>query len=178
MTCCDRTHTGTLRPPHSGATRKALFGASDPKGQLAARTRVGATLETPNFYPYMSGRDNLRVAATIKGVGNDRIDECRRLDDGDRVMSRFAELLRIEFIKARKRPALWLTLGVFIFFTVVTVLPNLMRALQGGGPGPPFALPWIWRAVLQPPINMGPFFLAAAMILLFACSSTSWWRTW
>ena len=47
----------------------ALFGASDPRGHLAARTRVGATLETPNFYPYMSGRDNLRVAATIKGVG-------------------------------------------------------------------------------------------------------------
>ena len=54
----------------------ALFGASDAKGHLAARARVGATLETPNFYPYMSGRDNLRVAATIKGVGNDRIDEC------------------------------------------------------------------------------------------------------
>ena len=54
----------------------ALFGATDVKGQLAARARVGATLETPNFYPYMSGRDNLRVAATIKGVGNERIDEC------------------------------------------------------------------------------------------------------
>ena len=83
-------------------------------------------------------------------------------------MKRLGKLLRIEYIKARKRPALWLTLGVFIFFTVVTVLPNLMRALQGGGPGPPFALPWIWRGVLQPPINMGPFFLGAAMILLFA----------
>ena len=83
-------------------------------------------------------------------------------------MSRPGTLLRIEFIKARKRPALWLTLGVFIFFTVVTVLPSLMRAMQGGGPGPPFALPWIWRSVLQPPINMGPFFLGAALILLFA----------
>ena len=83
-------------------------------------------------------------------------------------MSRPGTLLRIEFIKARKRPALWLTLGVFVFFTVVTVLPSLMRAMQGGGPGPPFALPWIWRGVLQPPINMGPFFIGAAMILLFA----------
>lgn len=83
-------------------------------------------------------------------------------------MSRPGTLLRIEFIKARKRPALWLTLGVFVFFTVVTLLPSLMRAMQGGGPGPPFALPWIWRGVLQPPINMGPFFLGAAMILLFA----------
>ena len=83
-------------------------------------------------------------------------------------MSRPGMLLRIEFIKARRRPALWLTLGVFIFFTVVTILPNLMRAMAGGGAGPPFALPWIWRGVLQPPINMGPFFLGAAMILLFA----------
>ena len=83
-------------------------------------------------------------------------------------MSRLGKLLRIEFIKARKRPALWITLGVFTFFTVVTVLPNLFRAMAGGGPGPPFALPWIWRGVLQPPINMGPFFLGAAMILLFA----------
>lgn len=54
----------------------SLFGASDSKGQLAARARVGATLETPNFYPYLSGRDNLRIAGTIKGVGDARIDEC------------------------------------------------------------------------------------------------------
>ncbi|HEX6135221.1 MAG TPA: ABC transporter ATP-binding protein [Longimicrobiales bacterium] len=31
-----------------------------------ARRRIGATLETPNFYPYLSGRDNLRVVAKIK----------------------------------------------------------------------------------------------------------------
>ncbi|MCY4574391.1 MAG: ABC transporter permease [Gemmatimonadetes bacterium] len=83
-------------------------------------------------------------------------------------MSRLGHLLRIEVIKARKRPALWITLGVFAFFTVAAVMPSLMRAMQGGGPGPPFALPWIWRAVLQPPINMGPFFIGVAMILLFA----------
>ena len=53
-----------------------LFGASDPKGILAARSRVGATLETPNFYPYMSGRDNLRITATLKGVDRPRIEEC------------------------------------------------------------------------------------------------------
>ena len=63
--------------PTGGGFR--LFGASDARGHLAARARVGATLETPNFYPYMSGRDNLLVAATIKGVGNDRIDECLEL---------------------------------------------------------------------------------------------------
>lgn len=83
-------------------------------------------------------------------------------------MKRTGTLLRIEYIKARKRPALWITLGVFTFLTAVTILPNVLRAMEGGGQGPPFALPWIWRGVLQPPINFGPFFLAASMILLFA----------
>ena len=67
-----------------------LFGASDPKGLLAARSRVGATLETPNFYPYMSGRDNLRIAAAIKGVGRPRIEECLELVGlADRAKHRF-----------------------------------------------------------------------------------------
>ena len=58
------------------AGRFRLFGAGAPRELLAARARVGATLETPNFYPYLSGRDNLRIAATIKGVGKERIEEC------------------------------------------------------------------------------------------------------
>ena len=57
------------------AGRFRLFGAGAPRELLAARAKVGATLETPNFYPYLSGRDNLRIAATIKGVGDERIDE-------------------------------------------------------------------------------------------------------
>lgn len=56
-----------------------LFGASDSKGLLAARLRVGATLETPNFYPYMSGRDNLRITAAIKRVDRPRIEQCLEL---------------------------------------------------------------------------------------------------
>ena len=67
-----------------------LFGASGPKALLAARSRVGATLETPNFYPYLSGRDNLRVAAAIKGVGRARIEECLELVGlADRAKHRF-----------------------------------------------------------------------------------------
>ena len=67
-----------------------LFGASDPKAILAARSRVGATLETPNFYPYMSGRDNLRVAAAVKGVNRQRIEDCLELVGlGDRAKHRF-----------------------------------------------------------------------------------------
>ena len=63
--------------PTAGSFR--LFGASEPRDLLAARARVGATLETPNFYPYLSGRDNLRIVATIKGVESDRIEECLEL---------------------------------------------------------------------------------------------------
>ena len=64
---------GIIKP--TGGTFR-LFGAGAPRDLLAARARVGATLETPNFYPYLSGRDNLRIAATIKGVGKARIEEC------------------------------------------------------------------------------------------------------
>lgn len=41
----------------------------------AARKRIGATLETPNFYPYLSGYDNLRIVAKIKGIGEARVQE-------------------------------------------------------------------------------------------------------
>ncbi len=60
--------------PTAGSFR--LFGAGAPRDLLTARARVGATLETPNFYPYLSGRDNLRIAAAIKGIGKARIEEC------------------------------------------------------------------------------------------------------
>ena len=74
--------------PTGGSFR--LFGASEPRDLVAARARVGATLETPNFYPYMSGRDNLRVAAAVKGVGRPRIEECLELVGlADRAGDRF-----------------------------------------------------------------------------------------
>lgn len=37
------------------------------------RQRIGTLLETPNFYHYLSGEKNLRVAAAIKGKGTDDI---------------------------------------------------------------------------------------------------------
>lgn len=74
--------------PTSGSFR--LFGASSPGDLLAARSRVGATLEMPNFYPYLSGRDNLRIAARVKGVDGRRIDECLELVGlADRAKDRF-----------------------------------------------------------------------------------------
>ena len=43
-----------------------LFGGRSASDLHAARRRIGATLETPNFYPYLSGRDNLRIVANVK----------------------------------------------------------------------------------------------------------------
>lgn len=38
------------------------------------RKRIGALLEQPNFYPYLSGEQNLKVVAKIKGVDENSID--------------------------------------------------------------------------------------------------------
>lgn len=38
------------------------------------RKQIGTLLETPNFYHYLSGEKNLKIAAHIKGKGFDEID--------------------------------------------------------------------------------------------------------
>lgn len=43
-----------------------------------ARKRIGAILETPNFYPYLSAVDNLKIVCDIKEVNYERIDEVLR----------------------------------------------------------------------------------------------------
>jgi len=40
-----------------------------------ALKKVGAIIEHPNFYPYMTAHQNLKLVCKIKGVGFDRIDE-------------------------------------------------------------------------------------------------------
>jgi ABC-2 type transport system ATP-binding protein len=40
-----------------------------------ALKKVGAIIESPNFYPSMSAEDNLKLVCKIKGVGYSRIDE-------------------------------------------------------------------------------------------------------
>lgn len=66
--------------PTSGAI--SLFGAdqSDPDARRQALRRVGAVVEQPAFYPYLSGRENLRGVATFAGLAGtpavrDRIEE-------------------------------------------------------------------------------------------------------
>jgi ABC-type multidrug transport system ATPase subunit len=45
-----------------------------PPGSPLALARTGALIESPGFYPYLSGRDNLRVAARYAGVGDRRVE--------------------------------------------------------------------------------------------------------
>lgn len=61
--------------PTSGSFR--LFGNEGPRDVLAARQRIGATLEYPNFYPYLTCRQNLELVARVKG---------RNATDVDRVL--------------------------------------------------------------------------------------------
>jgi ABC-2 type transport system ATP-binding protein len=64
--------TGLVRPT-SGAME--LFGTSYDRGP-AARAQMGALIETPAFYEYMSARKNLEVLAkTQGGVPHGRIDD-------------------------------------------------------------------------------------------------------
>jgi ABC-type multidrug transport system ATPase subunit len=49
-----------------------LFFGAPPTASM--RRQIGTLLETPNFYHYLSGERNLRIAAEIKGKGLDQID--------------------------------------------------------------------------------------------------------
>lgn len=40
----------------------------DQEDQDQARLKIGALLETPNFYPYLNAIDNLKIIARIKGI--------------------------------------------------------------------------------------------------------------
>jgi ABC-2 type transport system ATP-binding protein len=40
-----------------------------------ALKKVGAIIERPNFYPYMTAVQNLELVCKIKGVANDKVDE-------------------------------------------------------------------------------------------------------
>lgn len=45
------------------------------EGNAAQRKKIGTLLETPNFYHYLSGEKNLKIAARIKGRGEEDIDK-------------------------------------------------------------------------------------------------------
>lgn len=56
--------------PTSGSYQ--FFGKSP---DADTRKQIGTLLETPNFYHYLSGERNLRIAAEIKQKGQDQIDD-------------------------------------------------------------------------------------------------------
>ncbi|MGH3944873.1 MAG: ABC transporter ATP-binding protein [Pseudonocardiaceae bacterium] len=60
---------GLIRP--TGGTA-AVFGY--PPGDPRGLARLGAMVETPAFYPYLSGRDNLRVLARYCQVAEPQVD--------------------------------------------------------------------------------------------------------
>jgi ABC-2 type transport system ATP-binding protein len=77
---------GLVRPT---AGSVSVFGR--PPGDAAGLARVGALVEGPAFYPYLSGRDNLRVVAQYAGAPAARIGEVLlTVDLGDRSRDKFA----------------------------------------------------------------------------------------
>lgn len=82
------TLLGLIRPT-AGSIR--LFGTEINGSIDQAVRRIGAIMETPAFYPYLSGRDNLRYFQGI--AGSDGPDEIERLLDlvglTDRADARF-----------------------------------------------------------------------------------------
>jgi ABC-2 type transport system ATP-binding protein len=60
---------GLVRPTSGDA---AVLGAKP--GSPEGLARIGAMIEAPAFYPYLSGRDNLRVLARYAGVAEDRVE--------------------------------------------------------------------------------------------------------
>jgi len=60
---------GLIRPT-SGSAQVAEHRPGEPAG-LA---RIGSLVESPAFYPYLSGRENLKVVADYAGLPHDRVD--------------------------------------------------------------------------------------------------------
>jgi ABC-2 type transport system ATP-binding protein len=80
-----RMLVGLVRPD-SGSARVAGHGPGKPAG-LA---RIGSLIEYAAFYPYLSGRDNLKLVADCAGVPHGRIEEALRdVDLHDSASRRF-----------------------------------------------------------------------------------------
>ncbi|TDC81714.1 ATP-binding cassette domain-containing protein [Actinomadura sp. 7K507] len=76
---------GLIRP--TGGTATVL---GRPAGTAAVNRRVGALIEGPGFYPYLSGRDNLRVLARYRRLGDDDVSRAlERVDLAGRAADDF-----------------------------------------------------------------------------------------
>lgn len=65
---------GLIRPT---AGRVVIFGMDTVYQLPAILSRVGAIVETPVFYPYLSGRDNLLAVAAASGMQSGRVNRHR-----------------------------------------------------------------------------------------------------
>ncbi len=81
---------GLVRPT---AGRVELFGQSANQHRWSAMRRIGAIIESPSFYPYLSGRDNLRIEArALGGISAGRIEAVlRRVGLLDRAGDRYED---------------------------------------------------------------------------------------
>ena len=72
--------------------RISVFGRSN--REALAERRLGGTLEQPNLYPYMTGRDNLRIVAAIKELDKKHIEPALKAvdlrDAANRVVSGYS----------------------------------------------------------------------------------------
>ncbi|KAF0847739.1 ABC transporter ATP-binding protein [Nocardia caishijiensis] len=75
-----------LIEPTSGTARVLGKAPGDPE----ALARIGVLIESPGFYPYLSGRDNLRVMARYRRIPDAAVDEAlARVGLADRGEDRF-----------------------------------------------------------------------------------------
>ena len=65
-----RMLVGLIRPTSGTATV-----AGHAPGNPAGLAKIGSLIESPGFYPYLSGRENMRVIADLAGVGYKRVEE-------------------------------------------------------------------------------------------------------
>jgi ABC-2 type transport system ATP-binding protein len=80
-----RMLSGLLRPTSGSATV-----AGGAPGSPTSLVQLGAMVETPAFYPYLSGRDNLRVMARYANVPRSRIEPVlKQVDMTDRARHKF-----------------------------------------------------------------------------------------
>ena len=88
-------------------------------------------------------------------------------------MKTLGTLIRIEAIKAAKRPAFWITLGFFAALNVMSVVDNVRRARRSTTFN--YSLPESWPEILSILPMAGALFVGVLMILLFAPEFS--WRT-
>ena len=77
---------GLIRPTAGSATV-----AGHAPGDPAGLARIGAIIETPAFYPYLSGWDNLKVVADYAGVPDSRLaDALEQVELTPRAKTKFS----------------------------------------------------------------------------------------